>query len=124
MIGPDRAGNWLELMAVPAEDADRIIHADRLRPKFYEFLRRGDLRLRRRTSTTSSGCWDDLDPSSVTARDAVHFRRIIAAKEGVERAERELQDAVREAREAGDSWLSIGLALGVSKQAAHKRFGP
>lgn len=67
---------------------------------------------------------DDLDPSSVTARDAVHFRRIIAAKEGVEGAERELQDAVREAREAGDSWLSIGMALGVSKQAAHKRFGP
>lgn len=39
VIGPDRAGNWLELVAVPAEDADRIIHADRLRPKFYEFLR-------------------------------------------------------------------------------------
>ncbi|MCA1781866.1 MAG: hypothetical protein ABR616_19715 [Dermatophilaceae bacterium] len=39
VIGPDRAGNWLELVALPAEDADRIIHADRLRPKFYEFLR-------------------------------------------------------------------------------------
>lgn len=39
MIGPDRAGNWLELVAVPVEGADRIIHADRLRPKFYEFLR-------------------------------------------------------------------------------------
>lgn len=39
VIGPDRAGNWLELVAVPAEDADRIIHADRLRPMFYEFLR-------------------------------------------------------------------------------------
>jgi hypothetical protein len=39
VIGPDRAGNWLEFVALPAEDADRIIHADRLRPKFYEFLR-------------------------------------------------------------------------------------
>ncbi|MDQ3485411.1 MAG: hypothetical protein M3445_08400, partial [Actinomycetota bacterium] len=32
-------------------------------------------------------------------------------------------DAVRAAREAGDSWLSIGMALGVTKQAAQKRFG-
>lgn len=66
---------------------------------------------------------DDLDPSTVAARDAVHFRRIIAAAEGVGRADRELHDAVRAAREAGDSWLSIGMALGVTKQAAQKRFG-
>jgi len=39
VIGPDRAGNWLELVAVPARDTDRIIHADRLRPKFFEFLK-------------------------------------------------------------------------------------
>jgi len=39
VIGPDRAGNWLELVVMPADDADRIIHADRLRPKFYEFLK-------------------------------------------------------------------------------------
>lgn len=66
---------------------------------------------------------DDLDPATVHVRDAVHFRRIIAAKDGVAQAERELHDAVRAAREAGDSWLSIGLALGVTKQAAQKRFG-
>lgn len=66
---------------------------------------------------------DDLDPSTVTARDAVHFRRIIAAQEDVVRADQELHDAVRAAREAGDSWLSIGVALGVTKQAAQKRFG-
>jgi uncharacterized DUF497 family protein len=39
VIGPDRAGNWLELVAMPADDSNRIIHADRLRPKFYEFLK-------------------------------------------------------------------------------------
>lgn len=39
VIGPDRAGNWLELVAMPAHDADRIIHADRLRPKLYELLK-------------------------------------------------------------------------------------
>ncbi|MGL4178456.1 MAG: hypothetical protein ACRCSN_20560 [Dermatophilaceae bacterium] len=66
---------------------------------------------------------DELDPGTVTARDAVHFRRIIAAREGVARADRELHDAVRAARAAGDSWLSIGMALGVTKQAAQKRFG-
>lgn len=66
---------------------------------------------------------DDLDPATVIARDAVHFRRIIAARDGVTRADRELRDAVRAARDAGDSWLSIGMALGVTKQAAQKRFG-
>lgn len=39
VIGPGRSGNRLELVAMPADDADRITHADRLRPKFYEFLR-------------------------------------------------------------------------------------
>lgn len=66
---------------------------------------------------------DDLDPATVRARDAMHFRRIVAAREGVDRADRELHDAVRAAREAGDSWLSIGVALGVTRQAAQKRFG-
>lgn len=66
---------------------------------------------------------DGLDPARLTAHDAVHFRRILAAQDGVMRADRELHDAVRAARAAGDSWLSIGMALGVTKQAAQKRFG-
>ena len=39
VIGPDRAGHWWGLVAMPADEARRIIHADRLRPKFYEFLK-------------------------------------------------------------------------------------
>jgi hypothetical protein len=39
VIGPDLAGNLLELVAVPADEPTRIVHADRLRPKFHDFLR-------------------------------------------------------------------------------------
>lgn len=38
VIGPDLAGNLLELVVVPVEEPVRIIHADRLRPKFYDAL--------------------------------------------------------------------------------------
>lgn len=38
VIGPDRHGHLLELVAVPSEAPDRVIHADRLRPKFYDYL--------------------------------------------------------------------------------------
>lgn len=39
IIGPDRSGNLLELVAVPAAAPTRVIHCDALRPKFYDFLR-------------------------------------------------------------------------------------
>ncbi len=38
VIGPDPSGNLLELVAVPAAEPTLIIHADRLRPKFYNAL--------------------------------------------------------------------------------------
>lgn len=65
---------------------------------------------------------DALDPAISVARDATHFREIIAAFEAVDAAENELRAAVRAAREAGDSWTVIGAALGVTKQAAQQRF--
>ena len=39
VIGPDRHSRLLELVAVPAQAPVRIIHADRLRPRFYDYLR-------------------------------------------------------------------------------------
>lgn len=39
VIGPDRHGRMLELVAVPTDEPTRIIHADRLRPKFFDYLR-------------------------------------------------------------------------------------
>lgn len=66
---------------------------------------------------------DALDPKTHPARDAIHFRRILAARRHLAQAERELHDAVKAAREAGDSWTVIGAALDTTRQAAFQRFG-
>lgn len=65
---------------------------------------------------------DEITPETHPARDATHFRRIIAAVDGVETAEAELRAAVAAARAAGDSWTVIGAALDISRQAAQQRF--
>lgn len=74
-----------------------------------------------RTRVEETGLYD-LDPAVTPARDASHFRAIIAANEAVASAEDELREAVRAARVAGESWTVIGAALGVTKQAAQQRF--
>jgi hypothetical protein len=66
---------------------------------------------------------DQIEPSSHPARDAASFRRILAARRGLAAADFELREAVRAAREAGDSWAVIGAALDISRQAAQQRFG-
>jgi hypothetical protein len=66
---------------------------------------------------------DALAPSEVQSRDAVHFRKIIAARNKVAEAEQELRDAVHAARDAGDSWTVIGAVLDTTRQAAFQRFG-
>lgn len=66
---------------------------------------------------------DRISPATHPARDAASFRRIIAAQENLTAAEQKLRDAVRAARDAGDSWTIIGAALGITRQAAQQRFG-
>ena len=66
---------------------------------------------------------DELDVATHPARDAAHFRRILAARANLAAAEKELRDAVHAAREAGDSWTTIGAALDTTRQAAQQRFG-
>lgn len=75
-----------------------------------------------RTRETQTGL-DALDPAKTPARDAVHFRRIVTARQALSAAEKELRDAVHAAREAGDSWTIIGAALDTTRQAAQQRFG-
>jgi hypothetical protein len=55
---------------------------------------------------------DRLDVATHPNVGAAPFRRILAARQNLAAAQRELRDAVRAAHEAGDSWSSIGAALG------------
>lgn len=48
------------------------------------------------------------------------IREIVQRRRELERAE---EAAVRRARVAGYAWVAIAGALGVSKQAAHKKYG-
>jgi hypothetical protein len=66
---------------------------------------------------------DSIEPDPKDARDGAHYRRIVAAAEAVDAASSDLDDAVAAARAAGDTWAMIGVALGVSRQAAYQRFG-
>jgi hypothetical protein len=66
---------------------------------------------------------DQVSPATHRARDATHFRRIVAARKKIEEQQDELRSAVDAARAAGDSWTIIGAALNTTRQAAYQRYG-
>jgi hypothetical protein len=55
--------------------------------------------------------------------DAAVAEKVRKTNERLAIAKDKLADAVRDARAAGASWQFIGDLLGVSRQAAHERFG-
>lgn len=62
----------------------------------------------------------DFDNAIQTDRDPLHA--LHWAAQFREYMERELSEVVAEARESGTTWTQIGAALGVSHQAAMKRY--
>jgi hypothetical protein len=67
---------------------------------------------------------DEMDPAELDdpAADSASLRRIGLALEAVTSSENELADAVRLARDDGRSWNDIAVVLGISRQAAQKRY--
>ena len=63
---------------------------------------------------------ESIDPA--TMRDGRHLREISSALRGVEDANQALIEAIRRARHAGDTWTMIAIALGTSRQNAHRRY--
>jgi hypothetical protein len=67
---------------------------------------------------------DALETSAADpTTDATDLRDISLIVEGRASQERALERAVVKARANGRSWAMIGLAMGVSRQAARDRFG-
>ena len=78
--------------------------------------------MKMRKAADSDGL-DRLDPATTKARDAAHFRRMVAARAALDKAERELSDSVEAARKAGDSWTIVGAAINMSRQGAQQKYG-
>ena len=72
--------------------------------------------------TTYYELLDLLPGQSATARNRRVTMRLMAARDALAAAEEELRAAVRAAYDGGDSWLTIGTILGISRQAAQQRF--
>ena len=68
------------------------------------------------------GWLDELDPDETPAQEASDLAAIGRAVDDRDRAEVLLETLVRDARAHGKSWAMIGLALGVSKQAAQRKY--
>ncbi|MDT7610454.1 MAG: hypothetical protein QOG96_4957 [Pseudonocardiales bacterium] len=68
---------------------------------------------------------DNLDPDDpgVTVEDTADLRAVGLALAAIAASEANLAATVAAARANGRSWARIGAILGVSKQAAMRRFG-
>jgi hypothetical protein len=66
---------------------------------------------------------DTVDQADLRAANTDALRRVAELAEQRERVESELAESVRLAREDHRSWSEIGAMLGVSKQAAQRKYG-
>jgi hypothetical protein len=65
-----------------------------------------------------------VDPNALTEADTGALRQIAELVEERDEIDHKLLDAIRSARRSNRSWSEIGAMLGVSKQAAQRKYGP
>ena len=67
---------------------------------------------------------DRVDASELRQADTDALREIAALARRRAEVDEDLTAAIRSARRAQRSWSEIGAMLGVSKQAAHRKYAP
>jgi len=66
---------------------------------------------------------DAVDPSELRAADTDSLRHIAELAQQRDHVDAELAESINAARAAHRSWSEIGAMLGVSKQAAQRKYG-
>jgi hypothetical protein len=64
----------------------------------------------------------EFDPAGVPIDDTTDLRTLAEAVDAVRAGEARVLELVARARANGRSWGEVGIALGVSRQAARERF--
>lgn len=65
---------------------------------------------------------EEFDPSGAPMDDTTDLRTLAEAVNSVQAGEARVRELVARARANGRSWGEVGIALGVSRQAARERF--
>ena len=78
---------------------------------------------RARNATALEEWADRVDPSDLVKADTASLQLISKLANRRNAIDEQLVDAVRSARLEGRSWSIIGAMLGVSKQAAQRKYG-
>jgi hypothetical protein len=65
---------------------------------------------------------DEVDADELVEANTAALRTIAELVEQRDDVDTELLDAIRDARDANRSWSEIGAMLGVSKQAAQRKY--
>lgn len=115
---PEDQAKWARAMC----DAERLRFARATRPCPFR-IHNGERPLADQLhSHAASLSYDLYDPSADPAnREPLELIR--AGNFIVDLAQKVMRDAVDRARDAGTSWEAIGVALGITRQAAQQRFG-
>lgn len=66
---------------------------------------------------------DSVDPGDLRSADTAALRHIAELSQQRDDVDAELAETIRAARAARCSWSEIGAMLGVSKQAAQRKYG-
>lgn len=65
---------------------------------------------------------EEFDPAGAPIDDTTDLRTLAEAVDAVRAGEARVRELVARARANGRSWGEVGIALGVSRQAARERF--
>jgi hypothetical protein len=124
-VGPARVGDLLEVGVLGIDNDDPVIvHAIPCRPQYIPatpMTKESTMHTEEETQRAAKLA-EDFHPSGIPMDDTTDLRAIAEAVDGVRTGEARVRELVALARANGRSWGEVGIALGVSRQAARERF--